>query len=105
MEPDRVDDVAYRIVESPEPPRRRWRKRWTVVAAASVLAAGGLAAGASALTGSDGPGGNATAKPTKATGVTGDGVATGRDGRWCRGGKAGKDGRHRQRGSAAAFNY
>jgi hypothetical protein len=110
MEPDRFDEgTSYRIIESPEPAPRRWRKRWTVIAAASVLAAGGLTAGASALAGSDDAGGTSAAKPTAPTGMTADGVPTGRDGHRCRD-KAGKDGMrrdHRQSRSvdAPAFNY
>jgi hypothetical protein len=52
MEPERFDDVAFRIIDGPEqrPPRRR---RWLVALAGSVLAAGALAAGASALTSGD----------------------------------------------------
>jgi hypothetical protein len=54
---DRFDDVVFHIVEEPEPPRpRRPRRvrRWALAAGASVIVAGALAAGASALTGSDG---------------------------------------------------
>jgi hypothetical protein len=52
MEPDRFDDVAFRILESPEPPPRppRRRRRWALALVASALTAGALAAGASALT-------------------------------------------------------
>jgi hypothetical protein len=52
MEPERFDDVEFRIVDVPErrPPRRR---RWVLALTGSVLAAGALAAGASALTGGD----------------------------------------------------
>jgi hypothetical protein len=52
MEPERFDDVAFRIIDGPErrPPRRR---RWVLALAGSVLTAGALAAGASALTGGD----------------------------------------------------
>jgi hypothetical protein len=50
------DDVVSHIVEEPEPPRppRRPRRvrRWALAAGASVIVAGALAAGASALTGS-----------------------------------------------------
>jgi hypothetical protein len=54
---DRFDDVEFHIVEEPEPPRpRRPRRvrRWAVAAGASVIVAGALAAGASALTDSGG---------------------------------------------------
>ena len=51
MGPDRFDDVAFRIVEAPEPPRRPPRgPRWMLGIFAGLLAAGALAAGASALT-------------------------------------------------------
>jgi hypothetical protein len=52
MEPERFDDVAFRIIDGPErrPPRRR---RWAVALAGTVLVTGALAAGASALTGGD----------------------------------------------------
>jgi hypothetical protein len=51
MEPDRFDDVAFRILEGPEPPRRPPRgPRWVLGIFAGLLAAGALAAGASALT-------------------------------------------------------
>jgi hypothetical protein len=53
MEPDRFDDVAFRILESPEPPPRhprRRHRRWVLALLASVVTAGALAAGASALT-------------------------------------------------------
>jgi hypothetical protein len=55
MEPDRFDDVAFRILETPEPPPRppRRRRRWAFALGATVLAAGALAAGASALTGGE----------------------------------------------------
>ena len=53
MEPERFEDVAFRIIDGPErrPPRRR--HRWVLALAASLLTAGALAAGASALTGGD----------------------------------------------------
>ncbi len=55
VEHDRFDDVEFRIVEGPEPPPRNPRRRRHVVFALTVsaLAVGMLAAGASALTGSD----------------------------------------------------
>ena len=54
MEPDRFDDVAFRIVESPEPPRRPPRgRRWMLALAAAFLTTGALAAGASALGGGE----------------------------------------------------
>jgi anti-sigma factor RsiW len=53
VEPERFDDVEFRILESPEPrPRRpRRRRRWALALVISGLMVGGLAAGASALTG------------------------------------------------------
>ena len=56
MEPDRFDDVEVRHVEDLEAraPRRR-RRRWPVALGAAAVAAGILAAGASALTGSHEP--------------------------------------------------
>ena len=53
MEHDRFDDVEFRIVEEPTPPRRppRLRRRWVLGAVACTLMTGALAAGASALTG------------------------------------------------------
>jgi hypothetical protein len=53
VEPDRFDDVEFRILESPEPPPRRprRRRRWALALVVSGLMVGGLAAGASALTG------------------------------------------------------
>ena len=54
MEPERFDDVAFRIVESPEPPRRPPRgRRWMLALAAAFLTTGALAAGASALGGGE----------------------------------------------------
>jgi hypothetical protein len=52
VEPDRFDDVEFRILESPEPPPRRPRRhrRWALALVVSGLMVGGLAAGASALT-------------------------------------------------------
>jgi hypothetical protein len=57
MEPDRFDDVEFRVLESPEPPprppRRRRRRRHGRLAIALTLTAftaGALAAGASAFT-------------------------------------------------------
>ena len=47
MGPDRFDDVEFRIVETPEPAPRRRRRG--LAALATLLVAGGLAAGASAL--------------------------------------------------------
>src|SRR3954452_4430472 len=52
MPPDRFDDVEFRIIDAPEPRPRRGR-RWVAAGAATLLAAGALSAGASALTGGD----------------------------------------------------
>jgi hypothetical protein len=51
--PDRFDDVEYTMLEQPQPPRRPRLRRWMLAPLAAVLAAGALAAGASALTGDD----------------------------------------------------
>jgi hypothetical protein len=61
MPPDRFDDVEFRIIDAPEPRPRRSR-RWLAAGAATLLAVGALAAGASALTGGDDPA-PPTAKP------------------------------------------
>ena len=53
MGPDRFDDVEYRVLEEPEPPRRPRLRRWTLTALSAVLATGVFAAGASALSGDD----------------------------------------------------
>ena len=54
MEPDRFDDVEFRVLESPEPPprppRRRRHRRMGFALGVSLVTAGALAAGASALT-------------------------------------------------------
>jgi hypothetical protein len=54
MEPDRFDDVEFRVLESPEPPpqprRPRRRHRWAVALMLTAFTAGALAAGASAFT-------------------------------------------------------
>ena len=57
MDREPFDDVTSHVVEEPEPPRpRRPRRmrRWAVGGVAAVVVAGGLAAGASALTSSPG---------------------------------------------------
>jgi hypothetical protein len=94
MEPGRFDDVDIRFVEDPEPPRRppSLRRRMTVALTAWILAAGVLAAGASALTGSDD-----SAAAGKAAGVSrnAEGVPFVRDGHECHAGKA-----HRMGGSS-----
>jgi hypothetical protein len=49
MEPDRFDDVAFRMIEEPEPPAPGPRRRVAVATAASAALIGMLAAGAPAL--------------------------------------------------------
>jgi hypothetical protein len=99
MAPDRFDDVDIRFVEDPEPPRRppSLRRRMTVALSAWILAAGVLAAGASALTGTDdaAAGGG---KSAKAADLNAQGVPFKRDGRECRG----KDGR--DEGSSSSYS-
>jgi hypothetical protein len=64
VEPERFDDVAFRIVETPEPPRRPPRApRWVLGILAGLLAAGALAAGASALTSGEDEQAPTTSKP------------------------------------------
>jgi hypothetical protein len=68
MEPDRFDDVEFRVLESPEPPprpprRRRRHGRMAVALAVSGVTALALAAGASALT-------DRAEAPTKKSGLT-----------------------------------
>ena len=104
--PGRPDDVSYRILEEPEPPRRRSprRRRWLVAASATVLAAGALAAGASALTDS----GNDTARPAGAGEHAfegkADGVRDGRRGHRCHRHEGGGDRRERAP-DASALRY
>jgi hypothetical protein len=51
MEPDRFDDVESTILEAPAPRERNpLRRRVALVMAAGLLLAGGMAAGADALT-------------------------------------------------------
>lgn len=85
MAPDRFDDVDIRFMEDePEPPRRApsLRRRMTVALSAWILAAGVLAAGASALT--DSSDGAAAAKAGAAESArSADGVFSKRDGHKC----------------------
>jgi hypothetical protein len=105
VEPERFDDVAFRIVEGPEPPRRPPRaRRWLVAAGACVLATGALAAGASAL----GGGGDEQAreaappKPRMNVTYTDRGTPYARDGRDCEVGKRfGGHGKRERRSSEA----
>ena len=56
MEPDRFDDVELQMLEEPEDPRGpRRATRWAIGTVAALLTAGAMAAGAWALTGSEGP--------------------------------------------------
>jgi hypothetical protein len=102
VEPDRFDDVAFRIVEGPEPPRRPPRgRRWGLALAACLLVTGALAAGASALTGGDDQT-RVTAPPKPRTNVsyTESGVPFVREGRECRAGDTLGHRRKRERRSA-----
>jgi hypothetical protein len=95
MEPDRFDDVGFRILESPEPPPRppRRRSRWALAAVAAVLTAGALAAGASALT--DDAKAPTVAKPRLSH--TAEGIPFVRDGHPCKAGEG-----HRNRAPDAS---
>jgi hypothetical protein len=62
---DRFDDVEYEILEAPQPAPRRRRRGLAL--AASVIVAGGLALGASALADTDDPAPVAPSAPAKAT--------------------------------------
>jgi hypothetical protein len=100
VEPERLDDVAFRIVERPEPPRRPPRgPRWALAIVACLLTTGALAAGASALTGGEDEPGRATAKPRPQVSYTAGGVPFVRDGAECR---AGERVGHRKRKREAA---
>ena len=97
MAPDRFDDVDIRFMEDdPEPPRRApsLRRRMTVALSAWILAAGVMAAGASALTGSSDDAAAGAAKVSR----NADGVLFKRDGRKC-------DREHQMReGSASSYS-
>jgi len=83
VEPERFDDVAFRIVEGPEPPRRPPRgPRWVLGIFAGLLAAGALAAGASALTSGGEEQARTTPPPKPRT--TESGVVMVKDGHLCR---------------------
>jgi hypothetical protein len=95
--PERFDDVAFRIVEGPEPPGRPPRgRRWLLTLAACLLITGGLAAGASALTGSDEAPSAAPPKPRTDVRYTESGVPFARKGRECMAGEAGHGKRERR---------
>jgi hypothetical protein len=90
VEPERLDDVAFRMLESPEPPRRPPRgRRWALAVAACLLATGALAAGASALGGGGGEQAREAPPPKPRTNVTytDRGTPFARDGRDCEAGK------------------
>ena len=102
MEPERFDDVAYRMLESPEPPRRPpRRRRWALAGAACLLATGALAAGASALGGGEDEQARESAPPKPRTNVTytDRGTPFARDGRDCEARK--RDGHRGKRSSPA----
>ena len=91
MEHDRFDDVEFRVIERPDPPRRPPRmRRWMLALAGGVLAAGALAAGASALGGGEDQPARETApaKPRTNITYTDRGTPYARDGRDCEAGKA-----------------
>jgi hypothetical protein len=94
MEPGRFDDVEFQFLERPEPsPRGPRRKRFAAALVAAALLAGGITAGASALSDSGArPAAPAKAKPKVF--YNADGVPTVRDGHGCRAGEGGK--RHRR---------
>jgi hypothetical protein len=91
VEPDRFDDVEFRVMERPDPPRRPPRvRRWALALAGGVLAAGALAAGASALGGGGDQQARETAPHEARTNFTytDRGTPYARDGRDCEVGKA-----------------
>jgi hypothetical protein len=102
VEPERFDDVAFRMVESPEPPRRPPRgRRWVLALVACVLTTGALAAGASALTGGDDDQrATAPAKPRTNVSYTESGVPFVHEGRGCKAGESlGHHGKREKRSS------
>jgi hypothetical protein len=91
VEHDRFDDVEFRVMERPDPPRRPPRiRRWVLALAGGVLAAGALAAGASALGGGEDQKARETTPPKPRTNImyTDRGTPYARDGRDCEVGKA-----------------
>ena len=91
MEHDRFDDVEFRVMERPDPPRRPPRmRRWVLALAGGVLAAGALAAGASALGGGEDRQARETDPPKPRTNImyTDRGTPYARDGRECEAGRA-----------------
>jgi Spy/CpxP family protein refolding chaperone len=61
--PERFDDVGYRIIEEPEPPRPPRRRGRSRAAVSAVLLAGAIATSAAALATAD----DASPPPAKAT--------------------------------------
>jgi hypothetical protein len=112
VEPDRFDDVEFRVLEEPDPPRpphiaRRRRRRVVMAAALSVTAAGCLAAGASALTGPDEQSTRTVPVGAPKKGITynADGVPMFRSGHECHAGKGGDSRKRRDAGSADGPRY
>jgi len=88
---DRFDDVEFEILEAPQPAPRRRRRGLAL--AASLMVAGGLALGASALASSDDPEPVAPAAPPAAK------KWDGRHHHGCRKGEGRRFDRGRDRGS------
>jgi hypothetical protein len=102
VEPERFDDVAFRIVEGPEPPKRRRRgRRWVVALTACGLTTGALAAGASALVGGGNGDGRVLAPSKPAQSTTDRGwTSYAPDGHGCR-----KGGHHGERERLSQVRY
>jgi hypothetical protein len=96
--------VAFRIVDGPEPPRRPPRgRRWVLALAACLLMTGGLAAGASALSGS-GDDQTPPKKPRTNVSYTESGVPFVHKGRECKAGESlGHHGKRAGRSSAPRY--
>ena len=95
MEPDRFDDVESTILEATEPRRRNpLRRRMALVMTLGLLASGGLAAGASALTDN----GQQAASPPVSRNA--DGIPFVREGHPC---KAGEGARRHHRSSLPRY--
>ena len=107
MEHDRFDDVEFRVMERPDPPRRPPRmRRWMLALAGGVLAAGALAAGASALGGGEDRQARKTDPPKPRTNImyTDRGTPYARDGRECEAGRA-LGGRHKRERSSSELRH
>src|SRR4051812_11787735 len=102
-------DVRYRILEDPEPsrpPGQRRGRRWAVVGVTAVIAAGGLAAGASALGGGESAAPHkAAAKAHGADAMTADGIRMRRSGHVCMHGHGSRYGHRTMSQSSSARNY